>query len=329
MFHKFKFCKTIDSVKLLKTVLYRKFSPKNNFLKDSMEFSSLLKTAEDDLRYILKNHSRFPYDIFAKELRDKYEKVPNLLNIILVGQEFYSRDVTMEYIHPGYEQPPFHLIINAVTSNPPDDFELLFINPAGMYEGRDLELMNSHLVNILRDVIKNPSGKIHEINLMNPAERKLLLHKFNDTKRDYPKDKTFIELFQENLSSSKEKIAAVYGDKDLTYGELNRRANIIGRLLRKKGVKPDDIVGIMVEPSLETILGPVGILKSGAAYMPVDPKFPPDRVRYMLEDSKSAVFLTQRHLAGRIDFEGEIIYIDDEGIYRGEDSDPEILSAPS
>ncbi|PFJ12093.1 AMP-binding protein, partial [Bacillus cereus] len=122
-----------------------------------------------------------------------------------------------------------------------------------------------------------------------------LLYEFNDTKVDYPKEKTIHQLFQEQVERTPENIAVVFENQQLTYWELNEKSNQVAALLREKGVKSNTVVGIMVERSIEMIVGMMAILKAGGAYLPIDPEYPEDRRRYMLEDSGIEILLKQEN----------------------------------
>lgn len=151
---------------------------------------------------------------------------------------------------------------------------------------------------------------------MNFADKQELL-KYNNTKRIYEEEKTIPELFEEQVLNFKDKIAAEYRDDKITYGELNRKANQLARLLREKGVKPNGIVGIMVKRSIDMLIGIMGILKAGGCYLPIDPKFPQSRIDYMLEDSKATLLISQADLENSIHVNMEVIYMD-EKIYEGD-----------
>ncbi|WP_411675189.1 AMP-binding protein [Cohnella faecalis] len=110
--------------------------------------------------------------------------------------------------------------------------------------------------------------------------------------------------------------------ESLTYAELNGRANQLARVLRGKGVGADRIVGILAERSLEMIVGILGILKAGGAYLPIDPDYPAERIGYMLEDSGADILLTQKRLeAQTMGFAGEVLHVDDERLYAGDNTD--------
>ena len=116
-----------------------------------------------------------------------------------------------------------------------------------------------------------------------------MLFEFNDTKADYPKDKTIHELFEEQVEKTPDHIAVIYEDQQLTYRELNTKANQLALSLRKSGVKPDSIVVVMLERSLEMAVSLFAILKAGGAYLPISPDYPEDRIKYMIEDSQANI----------------------------------------
>ncbi|MCB2298641.1 non-ribosomal peptide synthetase, partial [Clostridium tagluense] len=168
----------------------------------------------------------------------------------------------------------------------------------------------------LENVMKNPNVKLLDIEILNEEEKRKLLYEFNNTYADYPKDKTIHELFEEQVERTPDNIAVVFEDTQLTYRELNAKSNQLAGLLRSKGVQADSIVGIMVERSFEMIIGIMGILKAGGAYLPIDPNYPQDRKKYMLENSNAKILLIQEHFMEIVSYEGEIINLDDEGIYK-------------
>ncbi|WP_336821982.1 AMP-binding protein, partial [Staphylococcus capitis] len=123
-------------------------------------------------------------------------------------------------------------------------------------------------------------------------EKELVLNTFNNTKTNSTSNETVIEVFENQVKATPNNIAVIYEDEKLTYRELNERANQLGRVLRSKGVKPNDLVGLMLDRRLEMIIGIYGILKAGGAYVPIDPNYPEDRINYILQDSQLNVLLT-------------------------------------
>ncbi len=135
------------------------------------------------------------------------------------------------------------------------------------------------------------------------------------------------ELFEGQARSTPNHTALILGEKSLSYKELNERANQLARKLREKGVQADRIVGIMVNRSFEMIIGILGVLKAGGAYLPIDPAYPADRIQFMLEDSSSHILLSQKKFIEGIHYEGDYINLDERDIYAGDDSNPAIINS--
>jgi amino acid adenylation domain-containing protein/thioester reductase-like protein len=166
------------------------------------------------------------------------------------------------------------------------------------FDKATIERMLQHLGALLEQMVVNPEKHLSELSLMIDTERRQLLVEWNDTNKVYPKDRCIHELFEEQVQRTPDAVAVVFGEERLTYGELNQRANQLAYYLRAQGVEPETLVGICVERSTEMIVGLLGIMKAGAAYVPMDPAYPKDRIAYTLEDSKVSVLLTQERLAG-------------------------------
>ncbi|MBS4162299.1 AMP-binding protein, partial [Klebsiella pneumoniae] len=145
-----------------------------------------------------------------------------------------------------------------------------------------IKRMARHLLNILNDAVYHPARKLSEIRMISAEEKNAVLHTFNLEKADYPQNMTVNRLFEERAEKTPDHTAVIFEDEQLSYRELNEASNQLAWLLRKNGVKPDTIVGIMAGRSLEMIIGIVGILKAGGAYLPIDPDYPADRIKYML-----------------------------------------------
>ena len=197
-----------------------------------------------------------------------------------------------------------------------------------LYKKETIERMMNHFKNILKAITANIAIKLSEINILQEEEKHKIINEFNNTYLEYPKDKMIHKLFEEQVEKTPDKVAITYMDKSLTYRELNERSNAIARLLRSKGIKQNKIVAVMVESSLEMIIGLMAILKSGGAYMPISSEYPEDRIRYILEDSKPNVILTQRKLFNIVPSVAdlEIIDLEDEKLYVEESENLEYIN---
>ncbi|MCF4967181.1 non-ribosomal peptide synthetase, partial [Nostoc sp. CMAA1605] len=144
--------------------------------------------------------------------------------------------------------------------------------------------------------VANPQQQVAELPLLTKAERHQLLVEWNDTQAEYPLEKCIHELFEAQVEHHPDAVAVIFEGQTLTYQQLNEKANQLAHYLRTKGVKPEVLVGIFVERSIEMVIGLLGILKAGGAYLPLDPSYPSDRLTYMLTDAGVSILLTQHSL---------------------------------
>ncbi|MBL1210748.1 condensation domain-containing protein [Geminocystis sp. GBBB08] len=156
--------------------------------------------------------------------------------------------------------------------------------------------MLGHLQTLLEGMINNPEQKLGNLSILTLKEKQQILIEWNDTKTEYPKNKCIHHLFEEQVIKTPNNIAVVFEEQKLSYQELNEKANQLANYLQKWGVKPETLIGICVEKSLEMIIGILGILKAGGAYVPLDPNYPEERLQYMLEDAQISILLTQKKL---------------------------------
>ena len=187
-----------------------------------------------------------------------------------------------------------------------------------IFKKETIEKLYNHYINTLKVISKNKEIKIKEISVISEKEKNQILDEFNDIKLEYSKEKTISQLFEEQAKKTPDNIAIVFGDEKLTYRELNEKSNQLAYYLRKKGIKPNDIIGIMLPRSLELLCAIIGVLKSGACYIPIDPTYPEKRIKYMLENSEAKQLLTINELFEQIEFENKInVELENEEIYYG------------
>ncbi|WP_429385033.1 amino acid adenylation domain-containing protein, partial [Mucilaginibacter sp. UYCu711] len=177
----------------------------------------------------------------------------------------------------------------------PDSFGLrgLAQYSTDLYSGETIKRMLGHFKQLLYAVINKPDERIDTLSLLDKAEEEIILHKFNATQSKKSKQKNLIDLFEEQVAKYPKAIALVFGQHQLTYQELNERANRLANYLTSCGVKAGSLVPICIERSVQMIVGALGILKAGGAYVPIDPAYPQDRISYMLEDTNAAILLTE------------------------------------
>ncbi|WP_193201032.1 AMP-binding protein, partial [Nostoc sp. MG11] len=155
-----------------------------------------------------------------------------------------------------------------------------------------------------------PEQRIAELPLLPPWEHQKLLVEWNQTQREYP-HKCIHQLFVEQVERTPNAVAVVFGNQQLTYQELNSRANQLAHYLQELGVKPDNLIGICIERSLDIFVGILGILKAGGAYLPLDPDYPQERLDYMFRDSQVSMLLTTKKLVTQIpEHYLQVVYLD-------------------
>ncbi|MDM8560649.1 amino acid adenylation domain-containing protein [Candidatus Parabeggiatoa sp. HSG14] len=161
-----------------------------------------------------------------------------------------------------------------------------------LFERTTIERMVGHFQTLLEGIVDNPLKPIQELPLLTIAEYQQLLD-WNDTSVDYPTEMCLHQLFEAQVERTPEVVAVVFEEQHLTYAELNDRANQLAHHLQTLGIKPNVLVGICIERSIDMIIGLLGILKVGGTYLPLEPTYPTARLALMLEDAEVPVLLTQ------------------------------------
>ncbi|MEW6737923.1 MAG: amino acid adenylation domain-containing protein, partial [Acidobacteriota bacterium] len=169
-----------------------------------------------------------------------------------------------------------------------------------LFEASTISRMQDHFKALLEAIVTDPEQCVLELSLLNTAERQQILVSWNETSILYPKDKNITQLFEEQVERTPEAVALIYEDKQLSYRELNNRANQLAHYLISLGVGPEILVGICVERSLEMVVSILGVLKAGGAYLPLDSNYPLARLAFMFEDSQAKMLLTQAWLLDRL-----------------------------
>jgi len=162
-----------------------------------------------------------------------------------------------------------------------------------LFDAATIDRMLGHFRVLLKGIVDHPEVPIGTLLLLTEAERHQLVSEWNDTKTDYPKNKSIHQLFEEQAERTPDATAVIFEDQKLSYRELNQQANQLGHYLIELGVGPEVLVGICVERSFKLVVAMLGILKAGGAYLPLDPSYPKERLVFMLEDTKAVVLLTQ------------------------------------
>src|SRR5579863_5853696 len=160
-----------------------------------------------------------------------------------------------------------------------------------LFEPESIHRMIGHYQKLLEEIAAQPDQSISKLSLLTQTEREQLLVEWNGTTVEYPNE-TLVELFERQVNKTPNAVAVEYVDQQLTYAELNSKANQLAHYLQQLGVGPEIRVGICLDRSLEMVVALFGVLKAGGAYVPMDPRYPKDRLQWILEDMQPPVLLT-------------------------------------
>jgi amino acid adenylation domain-containing protein len=203
----------------------------------------------------------------------------------------------------------FDLFLNLVQGDNELDFECEF--NTDLFDRETVMRWLGHFETVMRALARNAKLALENIPLNSPAEEHQLLVEFNQTAADFARERTLHQLFEEQACRTPEKIAVQCGEESVTYRELDLASSRLANHLRGMGVKVGDLVGLCAERSVEMVVGLIGILKSGAAYVPMDPAFPGSRLACMIEDSEMPVIVTQSKLASRLPpHSAKVVFLD-------------------
>lgn len=181
-------------------------------------------------------------------------------------------------------------------ANNQDDYRATIVYATDLFDASTIERLAGHFVTLLKSIVTAPDQPVSTLPILTEAERHQLLVEWNDTAAPYPHDRCVHQLFEEQVERTPDAVAIVFENQQLTYRELNHRANQIAKRLMQLGVRPEMLVGLCLDRSLELIIGILGVLKAGGAYLPLDSSLPAQRLEFMIRDSALAYLVTQRVL---------------------------------
>nr|WP_295869891.1 non-ribosomal peptide synthetase [uncultured Chitinophaga sp.] len=198
-----------------------------------------------------------------------------------------------------------------VTIYPGKDIQLKISYNPGVYTDTIVANMLRHLQQILLRMTAAPVSTLSEIGLLSGEEKAALLHNLDYTGNGYPADKTILDLFDEQVKKWPDNIAVQYEDAAVTYAQLDEQAGKVAALLAAQGVQPDEVVGLLMDRSIEVVTGMLGILKAGGAYLPIDVTYPEERRNYLVDNSGTKLVLTTKEFAGLVKQDVAVVLTED------------------
>lgn len=270
----------------------------------------------------------YPYEKIVDKVNVRKEQSRNsLVEIMFAMEDIGDSSMTIDSLEIKQKrintlEAKYDICLYASKNNGKTIIEIEYSQ--GLYKRETIKRMGNHYINLLRDLLENPNKLIKNLTMLSDNEKKTLLTDFNSSGVEYPKNTTIHELFEKQVLKTPDNIAVIDEKKSLTYKQLNEKSNALARKLRKKGIGRNDIVGIMVKKSLELFIGIFGVLKAGGSYMPIDTKYPKNKVQYMLSDSEAKLLLTTSQ--NELRFTVDTMFLDDPDSYNEDMSNLENIN---
>lgn len=266
----------------------------NSYIDSSVSFKEFLNMQKEQITNDLDN-GIYPYDLLVKKLN--IPSYTNLFDVMFTYQNTEKNNIlinntTGKILYADTNIAKFNLSFEIN----PNDYSFTIEYKTDLFKRNTIEGFYNHYINLLREIQNNPDITIKDISVFSKTEKEQLLYGFNDTKMDYSSDKTISELFEKQVEKTSDTTALIFEDISFTYRELNEKANQLAHYLRSNGIKNGNIVGIMLNRSPELIISMLAILKSGAAYLPIDPTYPENRINYIISDSNIDTLITSSNL---------------------------------
>jgi amino acid adenylation domain-containing protein len=248
-------------------------------------------------------HQQYPFDKLVEDLdleKDLsrsavFDLMFSLQNMNVNREETTFKNIEVESLSRENKTSKFDLSLTSYELEDKLYFDLEY--GTKLFKEETMIQFAKHFESFLREVVKDQEEAITDLDFLSEEEKKRLLYDFNDTAVDYPRDKTIVDLFEEEVAKNPDQIAVVFEEKKLTYRELNEKANKLAHYITKNyKIKADDRVALILERSERMIISILGVLKTGAAYLPIDPDYPGERKQYMLDDSDAIAVITDQEM---------------------------------
>lgn len=245
-------------------------------------------------------HKNMPFEVLVKAVKpDRYLNHNPLFQVMFIYHNVPEMPDFGENIEVGHEPFDFGVTkfdLTLFIAEKAGEITAIFEYSKDLFVEETIERMHGHLRNLLEEVVENSNRPISELSIITDHEAKLF-SEWNDTNTEITKVKSVIELFTEQVASGPQKPALSFYKEKITYGELNQRANSVANFLLKSNPDKRQPIGLFVEPSMDMIVGILGVLKAGLAYLPLDAQYPKKRLHFILKDSSVTTVLTQNHLS--------------------------------
>jgi amino acid adenylation domain-containing protein len=263
-------------------------------------------------------HQALPFEKLVEELQpDRDTSHAPLVQVVFVLQnapqgDLSTLDLKLSYVEVDTGTAKFDLVVNVYELG--DGLSFAFTYSTDLFDAASMQRLGEHYKSLLAEVVENADKRVAELDLLSPAERRGLLVERNATAAVYPVDKCVHELFEEQVRRSPGAVALVSDGTEISYAELQRRAALLAAHLQERDLGPGSCVGIFLDHSIETVVAILGVLRVGAAYVPLDTDHPRTRLAFILEDARVETVLAQQSLIERLPLKDglQVILVDSE-----------------
>ncbi len=286
-------------------------------LSGNPTFQELLASVRDmSLRAY--THQDVPFELLVDQLQPERDLSHNPLFQVMFALQNPVREkievpgLELSYLATDRETSKFDLTLSMIDSS--DQLAGNLEYKTDLFDAETIDRMAGHFQELLEAVVADPSQRVGEVELLSAAERRQLLAEFNEAETDYSSWRSTIhEQFEAQVERTPEAVAVRDEEQELSYRELNRRANQVAHYLRRQGVGPEVLVGVLVRRRVELLVGLLGVLKAGGAYVPLDAAYPEERLRFMMADTGMRVLLSEEQLRERVSWsEVRVVSLDGE-----------------
>ncbi|MGB5705221.1 MAG: AMP-binding protein, partial [Arenicellales bacterium] len=277
-----------ESLQGLEAITSKSVALKANFIPEE-SLGAATSSVKDELEQV-RCHRTWLKDLFYRQpdlraIADQYSEV-----ILPVGIATENSVCPFEPMDGSV----LTMVISEETSN------IHFVFDQNRLKTGAVHRISRQLETVLKALLNDPKAKMSDLRLSSKEEERQILVEWNQTEVGYRRDSCIHQLFEQQVLRTPKSIALVFENEELTYQDLDERANRLAEKLVNKGVAPDVLVGVYVERSLDLMISTLGVLKAGGAYVPLDPAFPSDRIKYMIDDANMSVIITQEQLASSL-----------------------------
>jgi amino acid adenylation domain-containing protein len=282
-----------------------------------MAFREFVEQNSRDVNYIVKNHTAYPFDVLLSELREiTGQDVRYLADITLISHPDREKQAyTLHHYPSTFDAGRINIHVNINNTDIDGLLEIEWEYQLEYFRKEDIVCFHYGLFNILANALEDPGKPLYQLQMLSKEEKKRVLYEFNYTQAEFPTEKTIYRLFEEQVERTPDRIAVVGSGQgvappiikgvgaqgavtlptvhiSITYRELNEKSNRLARVLRARGITVHSIVGIMVERTIEMMIGMMAIIKAGGAYMAISLTYPDKRIEFMCRDSGMKLILT-------------------------------------